>query len=343
MSRPGYVMDDRFRLHNPGDRHPESPGRLVVIQKALDDFGVARRWRRIAARRARVDQLELVHSPRHIERVRRASERAPCLLDADTPVSSESYDTALLAAGSVLACLELTCGGEVDRTFAFVRPPGHHVEPERVMGFCLLNNVALGAAYLRSEHKLERVAVIDIDIHHGNGTQACFYQDPHVLYISTHQFPYFPGTGDFCEVGAGDGWGRTINFPLPAETGDDVFVPIYSRIVAAILDQFQPQFLLVSAGFDALKGDPLGGLAVTVAGYASVAVSLLKAADRCCRGRICFVLEGGYSPAGLHACTTAILSAMESDAPKELAISPAPLYKVISDNAKGEMGEHWRW
>ncbi|MBZ5495332.1 MAG: histone deacetylase [Acidobacteriia bacterium] len=343
MGRPGFLIDDRFRLHDPGGGHPESSKRLLHIQQALDAFGIAGRWRRIEARAAPAEQLELIHCPGHIERVKRASEQAPSYLDPDTPVSIESYATALLAAGSILACVDAICDGYIDRAFAFVRPPGHHAEPDRAMGFCLFNNVALGAAYLRSEHKLERVAVVDIDVHHGNGTQACFYDDPNVLYVSTHQYPYFPGTGSFGELGVGDGWGYTLNFPLPAGTADSAFVPIYARIVSAVLDQYQPQFILVSAGFDALLGDPLGGLAVSAAGYASVAASLLKAADRCCRGRICFVLEGGYSPAGLRECTKAVLTEMESDDPKELALSGDSLFEAISQEVGEWIGERWKW
>jgi acetoin utilization deacetylase AcuC-like enzyme len=343
MRKPGFLIDRRFQLHDPGAQHPESPGRLAHIQQALDAYRIEERWRRIDARPATTEQLELVHSRNHVERVRRAAQMAPAYLDPDTPVSAASYDTAVLAAGGVLACVDEICSRETDRVFAFVRPPGHHAEPDRAMGFCLFNNVAIAAAHLRQKHRLDRVAIVDIDVHHGNGTQAMFYDDPAVLFVSTHQYPYFPGTGASTELGSGDGWGYTINFPLPAGTGDGVFVPIYARIVSAILDQFNPQFLLVSAGFDALLGDPLGGLAVSIAGYAAVCAVLLKAADRCCGGRICFVLEGGYSPAGLRDCTTAILAEMESADPQEPAFQEDPLFEIISKHAQGEFGEHWRW
>ena len=343
MTKAGFLIDDRFRRHVTGNRHQESPDRLTYIQHAIDNYGATERWRRIEARPARLDQLELIHVPSHIHRVRRAAELAPVFLDVDTPVSTGSFDAALLAAGGVLACVDAVCAGEIDRAFAFVRPPGHHAEPDRAMGFCLFNNVALGAAYLRSEHKLDRVAIVDFDVHHGNGTQACFYGNPGVLFISTHQYPYYPGTGDFCQVGLREGWGYTLNFPLPAGTSDDLFVPIYSRIVAPILDQYQPQFILVSAGFDAFLGDPLGGLALSAAGIASAAASLIKSADRCCRGRICFVLEGGYSPTGLQECAKAVMGEMESENPKELALPEAPLFEVISNHAQGEFGEHWQW
>jgi len=343
MARVGFLIDDRFRLHETGNRHHESPNRLVCIQQAIDALGAAERWHRIEARSVKPDQLELIHRLSHVERVRRASDMAPSFLDMDTPVSIRSFDTALLAAGSVLACVDAICAGEINRAFAFIRPPGHHAEPDRAMGFCLFNNVALAAAYLRSEHKMERIAIVDFDVHHGNGTQACFYDNPGVLFISSHQYPYYPGTGHFSEIGIQDGWGYTLNFPLPAGTGDSVFVPLYARIVAPIVDQYQPQFLLVSAGFDAFGGDPLGGLTVSPAGFASIAASLLKAADRCCGGKICFVLEGGYSPSGLEACTRAVMTEMESGDPHELALPGDALFDAISTQAEGEFGEHWHW
>jgi len=343
MMKTAFLIDDRFKLHDPGRCHPESPKRLSYIQQALEDLRIGERWTRIQPRMAREDELELVHTPGHIQTIRRACEHAPSFLDADTPVSSESCAIACLAAGGVLACTDSIARGEAVRAFAFVRPPGHHAEPNRAMGFCLFNNAALGAAYLRKEHGLDRVAVVDIDIHHGNGTQACFYEDPGVLYVSTHQYPYYPGTGAFSEVGAGEGWGYTANLPLPAGTGDPVFVPLYSRIISAILDQYRPECIIVSAGFDALLGDPLGGLSVSVAGYASAAASLLKAADRNCGGRICFVLEGGYSPRGLQECTQAVMKEMESEDLKELSFPEDPLFTMIVKHAEADLGEHWRW
>lgn len=343
MSRSGFLIDDRFRRHDPGSRHVESPRRLVEIQQAVDSSGIARRWQRIQPRPARMEELALIHSREHIERIRQASQRAPSCLDSDTWVSADSYTTAVLAAGGVLACVDDICNGKIDRAFAFVRPPGHHAGPNRAMGFCLFNNVAIAAAFLRNEYGLDRVAIVDFDVHHGNGTQACFYDSPHVLFVSTHRYPFYPGTGDFSEVGSGEGWGYTVNFPLPAGTGDGVFVPIFARIVPAILDQYKPQFILISAGFDALLGDPLGGLAVSVAGFASAASSLLKSADICCGGRACFVLEGGYSPSGLQECTMAVLAEMESAAPKQAPFPVDPLFEVISDEARELLRNQWKW
>jgi acetoin utilization deacetylase AcuC-like enzyme len=343
MARAGYLIDERFRLHVTGISHQESPERLTYIQQAVGESGAAERWQHIKARHANLDQLLLVHPQAHVDRVRRAAEMAPSFLDRDTPVSAGSFDAALLAIGGVLSCVDAIINRTVDCAFSFVRPPGHHAEPERAMGFCLFNNVALGAAYLRSEYKLERIAIVDFDVHHGNGTQACFYDDPGVLFISSHQYPYYPGTGDFSQVGMREGWGYTLNFPLPAGTGDEAFIPIYSKIVAPILDQYHPQFILVSAGFDAFFGDPLGGMAVTAAGFASVAASLLRCAQRCCDGRICFVLEGGYSPTGLRESVKGVMAQMESSDPQELTAGADPLFDMISKRAQGEFGEHWTW
>ncbi len=339
----GFLIDERFILHNPGNRHPESPMRLLAIRDALNEMRVERRWRKIEARPARTDELELIHHASHLERLEQASKRAPTYLDPDTMVSAESYQVAQLAAGGVLECVDAICVGSVRRAFAFVRPPGHHAEPDKAMGFCLLNNVALGAAYARRKFGLDRVAVVDFDVHHGNGTQVAFYDDPHVLYLSSHQFPLYPGTGDFNEIGTGKGEGFTVNFPLPQGTGDGTFIPLYSRIVAPLLDQYAPQLILVSAGFDAHFRDPLAALIVTNAGYASAAASLILAADRNCQGRICFVLEGGYSAEALRDCTKDVLMHMESEAPAEVTTAVNPLFHQISEHCRNVVGTFWKW
>jgi acetoin utilization deacetylase AcuC-like enzyme len=343
MKDVGFLIDDCFLLHDPGNRHPESPARLRALQEALKRFGAVERWQRIEPRLARLDEVELVHNSAHLESVRQASLRAPAFLDADTAVSSESYRTGLLAVGGVLNCMGKICGGMLKRAFAFVRPPGHHAEPGRAMGFCLFNNIALAAAFARLEYRLERVAIVDFDLHHGNGSQAAFYDDPQVLYISSHQYPYYPGTGASGEIGTGKGRGFTVNFPLPAGTGDDVFGSVYTEIVVPILEQFQPELILVSAGFDAYFKDPLGGLEVTADGYAAAAASLIKAADLCSDGKICFVLEGGYSEEGLQEGSRAVMSEMESDKPREFPHTESPAFHHISKMAKGVLGGFWKW
>jgi acetoin utilization deacetylase AcuC-like enzyme len=337
----GYLADDRYLLHDPGLRHPESPQRLVAIQEALRNLGVFERWQAIQPRAATLDELELVHHPNHIRRIQHASHYAPASLDMDTSVSAESYKTALLAAGGVLECVDALCSGRLRRVFAFVRPPGHHADANNARGFCLFNNIALAAAYARTKCRIQRIAIADFDVHHGDGTQSCFYGESGVLYMSTHQFPFYPGTGDFDEVGNGEGRGYTLNFPLPESTGDSSFVPIYSRLVSAVLDQFKPQLILVSAGLDGYYRDPIGGLALTPAGYASAAASLILAAERWCEGKVCFVLEGGYSMQGLRDCVQAIMIEMEKDNPSELAVREGAIFKEVS--RKAAKFSRWRW
>jgi acetoin utilization deacetylase AcuC-like enzyme len=341
----GYLLDDCFLLHDTGARHPESPARLRAIRVALSTYEEPGRWSRVEPRPATHDELELVHRPGLIERVERAAHRAPTYLDPDTVVSEHSYQTALAAAGGVIECTEAILSGRLARAFAFVRPPGHHAERDRSMGFCLFNNVALAAAYARRAFGLDRIAVVDIDVHHGNGTQDIYYLDPHVLYVSTHQYPFYPGSGSFAEIGAEEGKGYTVNIPLPQGTGDEAFVPVYDRIVGPILEAYRPQLILVSAGFDAHFRDPLGGLRVTSRGYASAAAALIRASAASAGGRICFVLEGGYSPDGLQSCTRAVMDQIEQRAPAPAPASgvESPLYYEISDAARAAFGQIWKW
>jgi acetoin utilization deacetylase AcuC-like enzyme len=337
----GYLIDDRYLLHDTGKRHPESPQRLVAINEVLDSLDDAPGWQPLTPRMASFDELELVHDASHIQRVEYAARCAPSYLDQDTPVSSESYEIALLAAGGVLESVDAVCSGRMRRVFAFVRPPGHHAHAGDSKGFCLFNNVALAAAYAIRKHKLERVAIADFDVHHGDGTQSCFYSTPDVLYISSHQFPFYPGTGDFSEIGKGEGRGLTVNFPLAEGTGDPVFIPIYSKLVSAILDQFMPQLILVSAGFDGHFRDPLGGLTLTHSGYRSAAASLILAAERYCQGKICFVLEGGYNLEALKACSRSIMDAMEQHYPEEASVREGSVFTEIA--RKIAMFGPWRF
>jgi acetoin utilization deacetylase AcuC-like enzyme len=338
-----YLFDDRYLLHNTGAGHPETAQRLEAIRQALVHYGATEHWYRVEPRPASPEEIELIHSPEHIERIKQAASRAPAYLDLDTAVSSESYQTAILAAGGVMRCIDLLCSGEFRRMFAFVRPPGHHADRNSASGFCLFNNVALAAGYGMARYGLERVAIIDYDVHHGNGTQACFYANPNVLYVSSHQFPFYPGSGNFDEIGAGEGKGFTLNFPLPENTGDSSFVPIYSKAVAAVLDQFGPDLILVSAGFDGHYMDPLGGLSVTHSGYASAAASLICAAERQHHGRICFVLEGGYSMQALNVCSIATMAEMEKEHPKELGVREGPVFRDLLKKLTRVSGGLWKW
>jgi acetoin utilization deacetylase AcuC-like enzyme len=339
----GYLLDNRYLLHDPGADHPESPQRLIAIEQALEVFAANGRWRHIQPRKANTRELQLVHAPVYVEHIENAAKQAPVSLDPDTQVCADSYETALLAAGGVLQCIDSIFSGELRRIFAFVRPPGHHAGHDKARGFCLFNNVAVAAAYARSKYKLERLAIVDFDVHHGNGTQSSFYSDPGILYISSHQYPFYPGSGSFDEGGRGTGKGYTLNFPLPEGSGDSNFIPIYSRIVPAVLAQYSPQLIIVSAGFDGHYSDTLGGLGLTHSGYAAAAASLIASAERLCEGKICFVLEGGYSSKGLKDSISAIMVEMEKPSPREVSVREGALFPEISKQAAKSAGGLWKW
>ena len=293
--------------HDPGRGHPERADRLRILLDHVDD---TRGLVRLPARPATPDELALVHTGAHVERVASTAGRPRAVFDADTVASAGSYEAARLAAGSLLVCCEAILAGEVRNGFALVRPPGHHAERERAMGFCFFNNVAVAAAFLRTRG-IRRVAIIDWDVHHGNGTQHLFETDPDVLYVSTHQYPYSPGTGAAEEVGQGAGAGRTLNLPFPAGFGDAEYVQAFHEVVLPVCRQFAPEFVLVSAGFDCDHRDPLAAMEVTPAGFAAMARACTQLAGERAGGRIAAVLEGGYDLRALVEGVDAVLTAMQ--------------------------------
>ena len=300
--RTALVLDARYAEHDPGPGHPECPARVRTILEVLASY---RRdsLLRFAPRPATRAEIALNHDARHIERVAATASQSCFAFDADTPTCSRSFDTALLAAGGYLQLLDVIMAGEADNGFAFVRPPGHHAEADRAMGFCLFNNVAIGARYLRERHGLERVLVVDWDVHHGNGTQDSFYADAGVLFASTHQYPFYPGTGAATEVGTGVAAGRTLNVPLPAGCGDDEYVAAFETLIDPVARQFAPEFVLVSAGFDAHRRDPLAGMNVTEEGFRAMTRIVMRVAREHAAGRVAAILEGGYD---MHALRTAV-------------------------------------
>ena len=295
-----------FHAHTPPPGHPERPERADVfaaVAKAFAAGGGAVDTPRAATR----DEVTRIHSPQYLDVIAATAGR-PLMLDPDTFTSPRSYEVALLAAGAtVQAAAHVLETGE--SALAMVRPPGHHAEPERAMGFCLFNNIAIAAAAVRAAG-VARVAIVDIDVHHGNGTQAAFYSDPAVLFISSHQYPFYPGTGAATESGAGEGRGFTVNLPLDAGTTDAQYASVYESRVVPALEQYKPEIVLISAGFDAHERDPLAGMRMTTAGYVTL-VQMLDATARRVSGRgLALVTEGGYHLEALRECLEGTIGAL---------------------------------
>lgn len=284
---------DPFHLNHHLAGHPENRARLANTWALLQADGILDSLLAVPSTAASDEQLLRIHSRRHLSNVARAATRN-AHLDADTYVGSDSEQAARLAAGGLVNVLAAVLHGKAANGFALVRPPGHHATPERAMGFCLYNNVAVAARAAQAEHGIERVLIVDFDVHHGNGTQDAFYTDGNVLFFSTHQYPYYPGTGHLRDTGLGNGAGTTVNVPFPAGVGDAGYAAAFDTVLAPLARRFQPQLLLVSAGYDAHWNDPLASMQLSLAGYAMLVQRLLTLADELCGGRIVFTLEGGY-------------------------------------------------
>ncbi len=288
------VYHPDYLLHDPGPNHPERPARLRAIMTHLQRQGLLDTLLLLSPEPASEQWITRVHTPMYLQKLRAAVRAAPTSLDADTWVSKHSYDVARRAVGGVLLAVDMVIAGQAQNAFAALRPPGHHALPERAMGFCLLNHVAIAARYAQEKHGVARVLIVDWDVHHGNATQEVFYTDPSVLYFSTHQYPYYPGTGAASQVGAGAGQGTTINVPLAAGAGDSEIIEAFRKRLIPAATAFRPEFVLISAGFDAHQRDPLAQLQVTETGYAMLTRIVKDIADRHAAGRLVSVLEGGY-------------------------------------------------
>jgi len=292
--KAGLVYDAIYLEHDTGD-HVENSRRLVEAMSYLKETGIEEKLTCLPPRPALVEELEMIHAPEYISYVKSKAEKGGGWLDPDTVMSPKSYEAALYAAGGLMVAVEAVMNGEVDNAFALVRPPGHHAIHDRAMGFCIFNNMAIAAKFALSKFSLNRVLIADFDVHHGNGTQDAFYADPKVLYFSTHQYPFYPGTGWMDETGTGEGEGTTVNFPMAAGWGDEEYLRAFNEVLVPVARRFQPQLILVSAGFDAHWADHLAMMRVSIKAFAQMVMILKNLAAELCQGRLIFTLEGGYN------------------------------------------------
>lgn len=299
-----FVYDETFQRHEVGPGHPERPARLAAVLQALREAGLLAHLLQCGARPAPLEWLRRIHEPAYIAGVEEHCKVGTPCLDPDTHISEHSYTAACRAVGAGLQAADLIMEGRARNAFCAVRPPGHHAEVNHAAGFCLFNNIAVTARYLQQQHGLERVLIVDFDVHHGNGTQHSFEADPSVYFFSIHQFPFYPGTGAAYERGRDAGRGATLNVPLPAGSGDSVYLRAFESLLAPAVEQFKPRCLLVSAGFDAHNDDPLAGMRVSDDGFLRLGRMLVELAAEHCNGRLISFLEGGYNLEALGRCVT---------------------------------------
>ncbi len=311
MGKTGLVYHPAYLEHDMGMGHPESPNRLRAIVQQLEQGGTMARLTRIDPRQAEDEWITQVHTPGYVATLKKhAPANGRVSLDPDTSMSPGSLNAAYLAAGGALAGVDAIMAKQVDHVFCAVRPPGHHAEAGRAMGFCLFNNVAIAARYVQKKHGLKRVLIVDWDVHHGNGTQHSFEDDPSVLFFSTHQYPHYPGTGRASERGTEAGEGFTINVPMEAGEGDETYHAIFQKALVPAADDFKPDFVIVSAGFDAHRDDPLASMGLTEEGYADLTKIVAGIAKRHAHGRILSSLEGGYNLTALAASVDSHIKAL---------------------------------
>ena len=336
------IASPHFADHLTPPGHPERVERHAVMQAIAAEFR-QEGGEVLEPRRATEGELARVHDVDYVTLIRETAGRATAL-DPETFTSPESYDVACLAAGAVLTGVDRVLDGPAGtRALALVRPPGHHAEANRAMGFCLFNNVAVAAAHARA-HGLERVAIVDYDVHHGNGSQWSFYDDPSVLFISSHQYPYYPGTGAASEIGTGAGVGFTVNLPLAAGATDADYEAVYGAIAWPILKAFKPQLILISAGFDAYKDDPLAGMRLEAEYFGRLTAHIAAIADECCEGRVVAAIEGGYHLKGIADSLRAVVGALDdgTDAPiGSLPETKAPRGEATIAVVKRSLAKYW--
>jgi acetoin utilization deacetylase AcuC-like enzyme len=345
MKRVGLVADLCFLEHITSDSHPEHPDRLRAMYDMLDEEEMRDRFAVLAPRMATLEELQRIHTEAYVRRIESTRGCSHLMLDPDTHLSSETHRVSRLAAGGLLVLLDALGAGTIRNGFALVRPPGHHAEAGRGMGFCIYNNVAVAARYAQHRGLARSVLIVDWDLHHGNGTQHAFESDPTVLYVSSHMYPYYPGTGRMDETGTGPGKGFTVNIPLPGGHGDQDFCWLYEKILVPLAEQFEPDLILVSAGFDIYARDPLGTMRVTEEGFAGMAKLLLGIAQERCNGRILFTLEGGYDVEGQARSVKAVLNVLDGkvpDSPLQLS-SPSSQAEEVFQRIRDVHKDHWEF
>ena len=309
----GFCHDNRFKNHDTGSGHPERPERILVTQHHIEQLPWRAQLTDIKARSAEIDWLLTTHDKHYIARAQAACKAGHSHLDSmDVAISTQSFDIAKLAVGAGLALADAMLNGEIDNGFALVRPPGHHAERGEALGFCLFNNIAILAYYLQQAHSLEKIAIIDWDVHHGNGTQHTFESDPSVMYVSTHQYPYYPGTGAASETGEGAGKGSIVNCPMAAGAEDAIYEAAFVEKILPALDNFAPDAILISAGFDAHHSDPLADIRLSTEFFAWMTIRLMEVADKHAGGRLISLLEGGYNLSTLGPCVESHLANLMS-------------------------------
>ena len=326
----GYVYDPIYLRHDTGP-HVEVHQRLEAILAHLEKTGLKQKLTHVAPRPATIDEIALVHHRQYIAHIQEMALRGGGWLDVDTLMSADSYDAALYAAGGVITGADRVMTGELNSAFALVRPPGHHATYQQAMGFCLFNNIAIAARYALNRYSLDRIAIIDFDVHHGNGTQEAFYEDPKVSYISTHQHPHYPGTGTIEETGSGKGKGNTINVPMPIGCGDSEYALVYEQIVKPAVRRFKPQLIMVSAGYDAHWADELSMEQLSVTGFARIMRTIRELAEELCQGRLVLTLEGGYNLRALAESVKATFDALLGSEKIDDTLGPPP-YRVAAPN-----------
>ncbi|MDO8885648.1 histone deacetylase [Candidatus Oleimmundimicrobium sp.] len=345
-NRTALLYDPIYLKHFAGFGHPERPERLTVTLSILEEKNILSKLIKIKPQKASPKEITSVHSSLYLKEVEDLASRGGGNLDSDTVISSDSYETALFAAGAVITAVDKVLDGAVDNAFCLVRPPGHHATSRKGMGFCIFNNLAVGTKYAQ-KRGLSRILILDWDAHHGNGIQEIFYEDSSVLYISLHQYPFFPGSGYYDQVGAGGGKGFTVNLPLSAGTGDVLCMKIFDEVVNPIAYQFKPELIMVAGGYDGHFADPLTSLKLTVPGYSKLTKKALNLADDICGGKLVVSLEGGYELKALSHSIAATLNEMGNFGlkikdPHGLLVSADKVDLSVIDKVKKVQKEFWK-